>query len=268
MATRLPLIAGNWKMHKTSAETTELLSALVARLPATLSDREVVVAPPFTALETAARVLRGSPIRLSAQNLHAEAHGAFTGEVSGPMLKAIGCQYVIIGHSERRQYYGETDKQVAQKVKAAQRDGLTPIMCVGETVISRQIRAGLAGQAAQAIATLVLAYEPIWAIGTGKTASPEQAQEVHATIRQTLVELAGQSSAAAVRIIYGGSVKPDNVDRLLAQPDIDGALVGGASLQADSFARIVHFEYRPDWPACFCLYFSDCGCASTNRQRC
>lgn len=253
MATRLPLIAGNWKMHKTPAETAELLSALVVQLPATLSDREVVVAPPFTALETAARALRGSPIRLSAQNLHAETHGAFTGEVSGPMLKAVGCRYVIIGHSERRQYYGETDEQVAQKVTAAQRDGLTPIMCVGETlaererddmftVISHQIRAGLAGQTAQAIATLVLAYEPIWAIGTGKTASPEQAQEVHATIRQTLVELAGQSSAATVRIVYGGSVKPDNVDGLLAQPDIDGALVGGASLQADSFARIVHFE--------------------------
>ncbi len=253
MATRLPLIAGNWKMHKTPAETAELLSALVARLPATLSDREVVVAPPFTALEAAARALRGSPIRLSAQNLHAETYGAFTGEVSGPMLKAVGCQYVIIGHSERRQYYGETDEQVAQKVKAAQRDGLTPIMCMGETlaerergdmfsVISRQIRAGLAGQTGQAIATLVLAYEPIWAIGTGKTASPEQAQEVHATIRQTLGELAGQSSAATVRIVYGGSVKPDNVDGLLAQPDIDGALVGGASLQADSFARIVHFE--------------------------
>ena len=253
MSTRLPLIAGNWKMHKTPAETDELLSALVARLPDTLSDREVVVAPPFTALETAARTLRGSPVRLSAQNLHAETHGAFTGEVSGPMLKAVGCQYVIIGHSERRQYGGETDEQVAQKVKAARRDGLTPIVCVGETlaerergetltVISRQIRAGLAGQTAPAIAALVLAYEPIWAIGTGQTASPEQAQEVHAAIRQTLVELVGQSSAAAVRIVYGGSVKPDNVDGLLAQPDIDGALVGGASLQADSFARIVHFE--------------------------
>ena len=253
MAMRLPLIAGNWKMHKTPAETAELLSALVARLPDTLSDREVVVAPPFTALETAARALRGSPIRLCAQNLHAETHGAFTGEVSGPMLKAVGCLYVIIGHSERRQYGGETDEQVAQKVKAARRDGLTPIVCVGETlaerergamltVISRQIRAGLAGQTAQAIAALVLAYEPIWAIGTGQTAAPEQAQGVHAAIRQTLVELAGRSAAAAVRIVYGGSVKPDNVDGLLAQPDIDGALVGGASLQADSFARIVHFD--------------------------
>ena len=206
--------------------------------------------PPFTALETAARTLRGSPIRLSAQNLHAETHGAFTGEVSGPMLKAVGCQYVIIGHSERRQYCGETDEQVAQKVKAAQRDGLTPIVCVGETaaererdntltVISRQIQAGLA---AQSSAALVLAYEPIWAIGTGQTASPEQAQAVHAAIRRTLAELAGPSSADAVRIVYGGSVKPDNVDGLLAQPDIDGALVGGASLQAASFARIVHFE--------------------------
>ncbi len=253
MATRLPLIAGNWKMHHTPVGTATLLSALVAQIPDTLSDREVVVAPPFTALETAARILRGSQIRLSAQNLHAETHGAFTGEVSGPMLKAVGCQYVIIGHSERRQYYGETDEQVAQKVKAAQRDGLTPIVCVGETlaerergamlaVISRQIRAGLAGQPAQAIAALVLAYEPIWAIGTGKTASPEQAQEVHATIRDTLAELADQSSADAVRIVYGGSVKPDNVDGLLAQPDIDGALVGGASLHADSFARIVRFE--------------------------
>ena len=252
MVTRLPVIAGNWKMHHTPAETAMLLSALVAQIPDTLSDREVVVAPPFTALETAARALRGSPVRLSAQNLHAETHGAFTGEVSGPMLKAVGCQYVIIGHSERRQYYGETDEQVAQKVKAAQRDGLTPIVCVGETlaerergdmraVISRQIRAGLAGQTAQAIAALVLAYEPIWAIGTGKTASPEQAQEGHATIRNTLAALADQSSADAARIIYGGSVKPDNVDGLLAQPDIDGALVGGASLHADSFARIVHF---------------------------
>lgn len=253
MSTRLPLIAGNWKMHHTPAETAKLLFALVEKIPATLSDREVVVAPPFTALETAARALRGSPIRLSAQNLHAETHGAFTGEVSAPMLKAVGCQYVIVGHSERRQYYGETDEQVAQKVKAAQRDGLTPIICVGETlaerergdmlaVISRQIRTGLEGQTPQAIAALVLAYEPIWAIGTGKTASPEQAQDVHVTIRHTLAELADRSSADTVRIVYGGSVKPDNVDGLLAQPDIDGALVGGASLQADSFARIVHFE--------------------------
>ena len=253
MSSRLALIAGNWKMHKTLAETAELLSALVAQLPDTLSDREVVVAPPFPALETAARTLSGSAIRLAAQNLHGETQGAFTGEVSGPMLKAIGCQYVIIGHSERRQYCGETDEQVAQKVKAAQRDSLTSIICVGETleergrqethqVISRQIRGALEGQTARAIAALVIAYEPIWAIGTGKTASPEQAQEVHVAIRHTLTELSDQSSADALRILYGGSVKPDNVDGLMAQVDIDGALVGGASLQADAFARIVHFE--------------------------
>ena len=253
MSTRLPLIAGNWKMHKTAAETAELLLALVPQIPEALTDREVVVAPPFIALETAARTLGVSRIRLAAQNLHAETHGAFTGEVSGPMLKAVGCQYVIVGHSERRQYFGETDEQVAQKVKAAQRDGLTPIMCVGETleerergdmlaVISRQIRGGLADQTATDIAALVVAYEPIWAIGTGKTASPEQAQEVHAAMRNTLAALADQSSADAVRLLYGGSVKPDNVDGLMAQPDIDGALVGGASLQADSFARIVYFE--------------------------
>ena len=252
MSTRLPLIAGNWKMHKTLAETAELLSALAAQLPHTLSDREVVVAPPFPALETAARTLNGSAIRLAAQNLHWETQGAFTGEVSGPMLRAIGCQYVIIGHSERRQYCGETDAQVAQKVQAAQRESLTSIICVGETleeredqethqVISRQIRGALEGQTARAIATLVIAYEPIWAIGTGKTASPQQAQDVHAAIRQTLAELSDQPSADAVRILYGGSVKPDNVDGLMAQADIDGALVGGASLQADAFARIVHF---------------------------
>ncbi len=252
MSTRRTLIVGNWKMHKTLAETAELLSALAAQFPDNLSDREVIVAPPFPALETAARTLSGSAIRLAAQNLHGETQGAFTGEVSGPMLKAIGCQYVIIGHSERRQYCGETDAQVAKKVQAAQRDSLTSIICVGETleererretlhVISRQIRGALEGLTARAIATLVIAYEPIWAIGTGKTASPEQAQGIHAAIRTTLAELSDQPSADAVRILYGGSVKPDNVDGLMAQVDIDGALVGGASLQADAFARIVHF---------------------------
>ena len=253
MPARLPLIVGNWKMHKTPAETAELLSSLVPQIPKKLSDRTVAIAPPFIALETAVSILNGSAIRLAAQNLHWEMQGAFTGEISGSMLKDVGCHYVIIGHSERRQYFGETDAQIAQKVRAAQCSDLTPILCVGETleerergdmlsVISRQIRGGLAGQTAQAIAALVIAYEPIWAIGTGKTATPEQAQEVHAAIRSTLAELADQSSAEAVRILYGGSVKPENVDALMAQPDIDGALVGGASLQADSFARIVHFE--------------------------
>lgn len=252
MAARRPLLAGNWKMHGTRAETERLLSALTAQV-ASLSDREVVVAPPFTALETAARLLAGSPIRLAAQNLHWEPQGAFTGEVSGLMLKELGCAYVILGHSERRQYFAETDEQVARKVRAAQRDGLAPILCVGETleerergdtlsVIKRQIQGGLQGQEKAAIAALVIAYEPVWAIGTGRTATPGQAQEVHAAIRATLAAMAGQTTSDAVRILYGGSVKADNVDGLMAQTDIDGALVGGASLQADSFARIVHFR--------------------------
>jgi len=252
MAARRPLIAGNWKMYGTRAEAERLLSALKAAVSG-LSDREVVVAPPFTALETAARVLTGSPIRLAAQNLHWEPQGAFTGEVSGPMLKELGCSYVIIGHSERRQYFAETDEHVARKVKAAQREGLVPIMCVGETleerergdtlgVIKRQTQGGLQGQEKAAIAALVIAYEPVWAIGTGRTATPDQAQEVHAAIRATLAAVTDQPTADAVRILYGGSVKADNVDGLMAQADIDGALVGGASLQAESFARIVHFR--------------------------
>ena len=252
MAARRPLIAGNWKMHGTRAEAEQLLSALKAQVTE-LSDREVVVAPPFTALETASRLLTGSPIRLAAQNLHWEPQGAFTGEVSGRMLTELGCTYVILGHSERRQYFAETDEQVARKVRAAQRDGLAPIVCVGETleerergdtltVIRRQIRGGLHEQEKAAIAALVIAYEPVWAIGTGRTATPDQAQDVHAAIRATVAEMADQPTADAVRILYGGSVKPDNVDGLMTQADIDGALVGGASLQAESFARIVHFR--------------------------
>ena len=252
MAARRPLLAGNWKMYGTRAEAERLLAALKPEV-AGLTDREVVVAPPFTALETAARVLAGSPIRLAAQNLHWELQGAFTGEVSGPMLRELGCSYVIIGHSERRQYFAESDEQVARKVQAAQRDGLVPIVCVGETlqerergetltVIRRQIQDGLQGQEKAAIAALVIAYEPVWAIGTGRTATPDQAQEVHAAIRVTLAAMADQTTADAVRILYGGSVKADNVDGLMAQADIDGALVGGASLQVDSFARIVHFR--------------------------
>jgi triosephosphate isomerase len=252
MAARRPLIAGNWKMHSTRVEAERLLVALKSAVTG-LIDREVAVAPPFTALETAARLLAGSSIQLAAQNLHWEPQGAFTGEISGPMLKDLGCSYVILGHSERRQYFAETDQQVARKVRAAQRDGLIPIVCVGETleerdrgdtltVIRRQVQGGLHEQEKAAIAALVIAYEPIWAIGTGRTATPEQAQEVHATIRATVAEMADHLTAEAVRILYGGSVKPDNVDGLMAQADIDGALVGGASLQADSFARIVRFR--------------------------
>lgn len=254
MATRRPLIAGNWKMHGKRAETLALLSALRERLTKELlQDREVVIAPPFTSLEIAAQLLAGSPLQLAAQNLHWEPAGAFTGEISAPMLKDLGCTYVLIGHSERRQYCTETDEQVARKVEAARKNNLTPVICVGETleeretgaaleVIARQVRGAFNGQATAAIATMVVAYEPVWAIGTGRTASPAQAQEVHAAIRRNLADFTDQQTAEAVRILYGGSVKPDNVDSLMAQPDIDGALVGGASLQADSFARIARFQ--------------------------
>jgi triosephosphate isomerase (TIM) len=254
MASRRPIIAGNWKMYNTRVETEELLSALILQLTGNIcADREVIVAPPFTALETAARLLTGSPVRLAAQNLYWEPQGAFTGEVSGPMLKELGCSYVIIGHSERRQFFGETDEQVARKIKAAQDHSLIPIICVGETleeresasttaIITRQVRGALQGQTPTDVASLIIAYEPVWAIGTGRTATPAQAQEVHAAIRTLLADLTNQSAAAEVRILYGGSVKPENVDGIMAQADIDGALVGGASLQADSFARIVRFQ--------------------------
>jgi triosephosphate isomerase len=251
-ARRRPLIAGNWKMHGTHAEATALLEAL---LPAARAarDRDVVVAPPFTGLETAARILAGGPIGLSGQNLHWESKGAFTGEVSAEMLRDVGCQWVIVGHSERRQYFGETNETVRQKVGAALRVQLTPIVCVGETlrereggntlpVIERQVRDGLAGLARTALESLVLAYEPVWAIGTGKTATPEQAEEVHAAIRALLRELAGEAAAETIRILYGGSVKADNIDALMRQPNLDGALVGGASLDAAAFNRIIAFQ--------------------------
>jgi triosephosphate isomerase len=248
---RIPLLAGNWKMHGTRAEATALIDGIRAGV-AGVRDREVLVAPPFTALETAARLVKGTSILLGAQNLHGEPKGAFTGEVSAAMLAEVGCTHVIIGHSERRQYCGETDESVAAKVQRARAHGLTPIACVGETlqereaehtlaVIDRQVRRGLLGCDAAAIRTLVVAYEPVWAIGTGKVATPQQAQEVHAYIRQILGEVHGRDAAVACRILYGGSVKPDNIDELMREPDIDGALVGGASLQIDSFVRIVKF---------------------------
>ncbi len=250
MNTRTPLIVGNWKMHGTQSEAERLLLALRSELTA-ISGREVVVAPPFTALEMAGRLLAGSSIRLAAQNLHWEPQGAFTGEISGPMLRELGCTYVIIGHSERRQYFGETDDLVERKVAAAWREELRPILCVGETlserekgetlpVIERQVRSALWEQ--EKMEELVIAYEPIWAIGTGRTATPDQAQEVHAAIRRLLTEKLGQGKAETVRILYGGSVKPDNIDGLMAEKDIDGALVGGASLEAKAFARIVNFN--------------------------
>ena len=252
MPIRRSLIAGNWKMFGTRAEAERLLSTLKTQMgrPA---DREVVIAPPFTLLETVSRLLAGTSIRLAAQNLHWEPQGAFTGEIAGPMLKDMGCSHVILGHSERRQYFGETDEQVARKVQAAQRDGLIPIVCVGETLdqrergettalISHHVRTALHGQDPTTFSSPISAYEPVWAIGTGRTATPAQAQEVHATIRTTLTELSDRTTAEMVRILYGGSVKPDNVDGLMAEADIDGALVGGASLQAEAFARIIQFR--------------------------
>jgi triosephosphate isomerase (TIM) len=248
---RVPLIAGNWKMHGTRSEATTLAEGVRSHV-AGLAGREVLVAPPYTALETVARVLSGSKVLLGAQDLHWEPKGAYTGEVSAAMLRDVGCTHVIIGHSERRQFFGETDESVAQKMASSQASGLVPILCVGETldqreagqtlaVIERQLRRGLLGRDAAAIRALVIAYEPVWAIGTGKVATPEQAQEVHAFIRRTLAELGGEEAGTACRILYGGSVKPDNIDELMRQADIDGALVGGASLQIESFVRIAKF---------------------------
>lgn len=249
--TRKPMLAGNWKMHCLTAEARALAEG-IKKEAAGLTDREVLVSPPYTSLAAVAAVVKGSNVLLAAQNLHWETQGAFTGEVSATMLRDIGCTHVIIGHSERRQFFGEIDATVDKKVKAAQGAGLVPIVCVGESLAEReagktldvvggQVRNGLLGQDAAAIRALVVAYEPVWAIGTGKVASPEQAQEVHAFIRKTLAEMVGADGAAGCRILYGGSVKPDNVDELMRQADIDGALVGGASLKVDSFARIVKF---------------------------
>jgi triosephosphate isomerase len=249
---RRPVLAGNWKMYKTAAQGAELASAVRKGVGDVLASREVVVAPPFTSIAAVAGALRGSAIGLAAQNMHHEAEGAFTGEVSPAMLRDAGCSHVILGHSERRQLFGETDEGVSRKTGSALAHGLTPVVCVGETlaereagrtleVVERQTERGLRGLATHQVAALLIAYEPVWAIGTGKVATPEQAQEVHAFVRGLLARLHGAAAAEAVRILYGGSVKPDNIAALMGQPDIDGALVGGASLTADSFLKIVHY---------------------------
>ncbi|HWR06910.1 triose-phosphate isomerase [Sporomusa sp.] len=248
---RKPIIAGNWKMHKTAGEGVTLVEQL-KKLTNTVTGVEIVICPPFTALAAIAGAVAGTNIGLGAQNMHWEDKGAFTGEVSPGMVKDIGCTHVIIGHSERRQYFAETDQTVNNKVKAAFKTGLTPILCVGETlaereagtteqVVGTQTRGGLAGLTAEQVANLVLAYEPVWAIGTGRTASADDANAVCGFIRSTVATLFGQAAAEKVRIQYGGSVKPDNVAELMAKPDIDGALVGGASLEADSFSKLVRF---------------------------
>lgn len=249
---RTPILAGNWKMHKTVQEAIDLVEALIKGTE-TVSDREVLVCPPFTALHALKPVLENTSVKLGAQNMYYEESGAYTGDISPLMLKDVGCSYVIIGHSERRQIFGETDDMVNRKIHMALKHSIRPIMCVGESkpqrdagqaeeIVIAQVRAGLAGITAAQMNDVVIAYEPIWAIGTGDTATPGDAQAMHAAIRTTLTDMFGADTAQAVRIQYGGSVKPDNVDELMAQPDIDGALVGGASLKANDFLRIVTFE--------------------------
>ncbi|MCE5228792.1 triose-phosphate isomerase [bacterium] len=244
---RKQIVAGNWKMHMTPSEGAKLIADLIPLVQGAKCD--VVVAPTFTGLDRASQALKGSGIGLGAQNVYWEAKGAFTGEIALGMLEDLGVKYVIVGHSERRQYFGETDETVNKRVKCVLAGGLTPIMCVGETlaqreagktadVVKTQVRGGLAGLTADQVAGMVIAYEPVWAIGTGKVATTQQAQEVHAIIRGLVAELYTQSVADQVRIQYGGSVKPDNAVELLAQADIDGALVGGAALKAHDFAAI------------------------------
>ncbi len=248
-AKRRPLIAANWKMVKTPSETEAFLNDFLPRLSTPLNS-DVVICPPFTSLASAQAALAGSPVGLGAQNMNENDEGAFTGEVSGAMLKAAGCRYVILGHSERRQFFGESNAAINKKLAAAFRHGLTPIMWVGETlpereanttlkVVERQVKEGLHGIPSAEAKSVVVAYEPVWAIGTGKTATPAQAQEVHLAIRDILKDQYGSLISLAIRIIYGGSIKPENMAELMACEDIDGGLVGGASLKPDSFDQIV-----------------------------
>jgi len=256
MGNRKPLIAGNWKMFKTCSESVETAEQLT-KLLAEIIDIDVMIAPPFTALALVADVVRGTCVSLGAQNLFWENEGAYTGEISPSMLLSAGCSYVIIGHSERRQHFGETDESVNKKMRAAVENGLVPVMCVGEsekeresnatfTVIDKQVNQGLEGFAPDDLKTLVVAYEPVWAIGTGKTATSAQAQEVHQFLRSMLAKSFGNMLAKSIRILYGGSVKPNNIGELMAMPDVDGALVGGASLNPEIFSKIVHFNSNLD----------------------
>ncbi len=243
------IIAGNWKMYMDIAGSVELVSGIKNSLPANVTC-EIVVCPPFTSLETVHTLTKGSAIKVGAQNMYFEENGAFTAEISAPMLKGVGCEYVILGHSERRAIFGESDQLINKKIKKALSSGLIPIFCIGETlqeresnitfdVIKRQVVEGLKDIPQADFEKVVIAYEPVWAIGTGKTASPAQAQEVHAYIRKLLTELYSAGSAANTTIQYGGSVKPENAAELLGQADINGALVGGACLKADSFVKII-----------------------------
>lgn len=247
---RKKVIAGNWKMFNDLNQSIELVSGLKKELEGKNIDTDVIVCPPFTNLETVNAVIKDSIIQLGAQNMYFEESGAFTGEISPAMLKSVGCSFVILGHSERRTIFGESNQLINKKIKTALNFGIKPIFCIGESleqrengttfkVIENQIIEGLAGITETELETLIIAYEPVWAIGTGKVASPEQAQEVHKFIRQLLSKIYSSQLAEKVIIQYGGSVKPDNAKELLSQPDIDGALVGGACLKADSFVKII-----------------------------
>jgi len=248
---RTPVIAGNWKMYKTIVEAVDFIEKIKPVVER--ADRcEVVVAPPFTALAATAKAAKGSKIGVAAQDLHWDKEGAHTGDVSAPMLLDVGCTHVIIGHSERRHDHGETDEQVNRKLKAALAAGLTPIVCVGETlaereagqtqrVLERQFTGGFTGLTPQDFSRIIIAYEPVWAIGTGRTATPEMADESHRSLREVARRQFGEGLASQVRILYGGSVKPENVGGLMAKEEIDGALVGGASLRPDSFLALVNY---------------------------
>jgi triosephosphate isomerase (TIM) len=248
---RRPVLAGNWKMNKKIEEAVKLVTELKSKL-AEVKERDIIICPPYTSLCKVREIIKDSNIKMGAQDLFFEERGAFTGELSGVMLKDAGCDYVIVGHSERRQYFGETDETVNKKMKAAFNFGLIPIVCVGETlkqreenitfkVIEKQIHDGVKGLDENSTLKLIVAYEPVWAIGTGKTATPEQAEEVHQFIRQTLKRIYGDGAAHAIRILYGGSVTPANIAGLMGQEDIDGGLVGGASLDVESFVKLVKY---------------------------
>ena len=248
---RTPIIAGNWKMNKTASEARAFFSEFI-KLTKDVKDVETIIAPPFTALSAAADAVKDTKIKISAQDMFWEEKGAFTGEVSPVMLKDAGCSHCIIGHSERRQFFGETDEAVNKKIKTALKFDIVPIVCIGENlkereanntmkVIEAQLQGGLAGFSDNDMERIILAYEPVWAIGTGKTATPAQAQEVHKFIRDYIRKTAGNKIADGIRILYGGSVTPENIKGLMVEEDIDGALVGGASLKPDSFAGIVRF---------------------------